>query len=90
MKLLTTGMSHKTASVELRERLAFRAEALPAALADLKQRPGIAEAVILSTCNRVEITVTAEDAADPRAIVEAYLEEAKVRRARHRAASVSP
>jgi glutamyl-tRNA reductase len=78
MKLLTTGVSHKTAPVEVRECLAFRPEALPAALADLKQRPGVAEAVILSTCNRVEITVTTEDSADPRAIVEAFLEEAKV------------
>ena len=56
MKLLVTGVSHKTAPVEVRECLAFREEALPAALADLKAREGVAEAVILSTCNRVEIT----------------------------------
>jgi glutamyl-tRNA reductase len=43
------------APVEIRERLAFREETLAAALADLKSRPGVAEAVILSTCNRVEI-----------------------------------
>jgi glutamyl-tRNA reductase len=77
MKLLTTGVSHKTAPVEVRERLAFREEALPGALADLKARPGVAEAVILSTCNRVEITVTTEDGADPQAIVETFLEEVK-------------
>ena len=40
MKLLTTGVSHKTAPVEVRECLAFRAEALPAALADLKSARG--------------------------------------------------
>ena len=61
MKLLVTGVSHKTAPVEVRERLAFREEALPAALADLKSREGVSEAVILSTCNRVEITVTTGD-----------------------------
>ena len=72
MKLLITGVSHKTAPVEIRERLAFREESLPAALADLRSH-GVAEAVILSTCNRVEITVTAEDQADPRAIVDAFL-----------------
>ena len=73
MKLLITGVSHKTAPVEVRECLAFREESLPAALADLKSRPGISEAVILSTCNRVEITVTTEDQSDPRAIVDAFL-----------------
>jgi glutamyl-tRNA reductase len=72
MKLLITGVSHKTAPVEVRERLAFREESVPAALADLKSH-GIAEAVILSTCNRVEITVTTEDQSDPRAIVDAFL-----------------
>ena len=76
MKLLITGVSHKTAPVEVRERLAFREESLPAALADLRSQ-GVVEAVILSTCNRVEITVTTEDQADPRAIVDAFLAERK-------------
>jgi glutamyl-tRNA reductase len=77
MKLLITGVSHKTAPVEVRERLAFREESLPAALADLKARDGVAEAVILSTCNRVEITVTTEDRSDPQAVVDAFLAEQK-------------
>jgi glutamyl-tRNA reductase len=77
MKLLVTGVSHKTAPVEVRECLAFREEALPAALADLKSRDGVAEALILSTCNRVEITVTTEDDADPRAIVDSFLADHK-------------
>ena len=77
MKLLITGVSHKTAPVEVRERLAFREESLPAALADLRRRDGVAEAVILSTCNRVEITVTTEDNSDPQAIVDAFLTEQK-------------
>ncbi|MGA2267921.1 MAG: glutamyl-tRNA reductase [Bryobacteraceae bacterium] len=77
MKLLVTGVSHKTAPVEVRECLAFREEALPAALADLKSREGVAEAMILSTCNRVEVTVTAEDSADPQAIVDAFLADHK-------------
>ena len=79
MKLLITGVSHKTAPVEVRECLAFREETLPAALADLKSREGVAEAVILSTCNRVEITVTTEDAADPQAIVDGFLADHKAR-----------
>jgi glutamyl-tRNA reductase len=77
MKLLVTGVSHKTAPVEVRECLAFRDDALPAALADLKRREGVAEALILSTCNRVEVTVTTEDGADPQAIVDSFLADHK-------------
>ena len=77
MKLLITGVSHKTAPVEVRECLAFREETLPAALADLKAREGVSEAVILSTCNRVEITLTTDDTADPHAIVDAFLADHK-------------
>jgi glutamyl-tRNA reductase len=77
MKLLVTGVSHKTAPVEVRECLAFREEALPAALADLKRREGVAEALILSTCNRVEVTVSTEDSADPQAIVDSFLADHK-------------
>ncbi|MBZ5618521.1 MAG: glutamyl-tRNA reductase [Acidobacteriia bacterium] len=77
MKLLITGVSHKTAPVEVRECLAFREETLPAALADLKSREGVAEAVILSTCNRVEITITADDLSDPQAIVDSFLADHK-------------
>jgi glutamyl-tRNA reductase len=77
MKLLLTGVSHKTAPVEVRECLAFREETLPAALGALKSREGVSEAVILSTCNRVEIAVTTEDGADPQAIIDGFLAEQK-------------
>jgi glutamyl-tRNA reductase len=77
MKLLITGVSHKTAPVEVRESLAFREDSLPAALTDLKSREGVSEAVILSTCNRVEITVTTDDATDPQAIVDSFLSDRK-------------
>ncbi len=73
MKLLLTGVSHKTAPVEVRECLAFHEDALGVALKDLKSRAGVTEAVILSTCNRVEIAVTTEDAADPQAVVDGFL-----------------
>jgi glutamyl-tRNA reductase len=73
MKLLVTGVSHKTAPVELREALAFGEEALAGALQDLKSRDGVIEALILSTCNRVEITVTTEDHADAHGLVDAFL-----------------
>lgn len=77
MKLLITGVSHKTAPVEVRECLAFREESLPAALADLRSRDGVTEAVILSTCNRVEITVTTDDSCDAQAVVDSFLADRK-------------
>ncbi len=55
MKLALAGINHRTAPVEVREKLAFRAEDIPAALLDMQTR-GAKEALILSTCNRVEVT----------------------------------
>lgn len=54
MPVLTLGLNHKTAPVELREKVAFDPERLPEALADLRAH-GIDEAAILSTCNRTEL-----------------------------------
>ncbi len=72
MKLLLTGISHKTAPVHLREKLAIAESALPDALREL-QKLGASEAVILSTCNRVEFAVSAADHADPGQVVEQFL-----------------
>jgi glutamyl-tRNA reductase len=49
------GLNHKTAPVALREKVAFSEDRLAAALRTLKQESGVAEAVILSTCNRTEL-----------------------------------
>jgi len=57
MRFLVTGLNHKTAPVELRERLAISTEALPEATRALMAEPGVKEAMILSTCNRVEVLV---------------------------------
>jgi glutamyl-tRNA reductase len=77
MKLFVTGLNHRTAPVEVRERLAFEDLALRDALGSLKQRPGLLEGMILSTCNRVEITVTAEEQTDAEASVEHFLAETR-------------
>lgn len=77
MKLLLTGLNHRTAPVEVRERLAFEEKALPEALDRLKQRPGLIEGMILSTCNRVEVAVTAEEETDVSSSVEGFLAEAR-------------
>ncbi len=76
MKLIITGVSHKTAPVEVRERLAFSEAALPGALAQLKSREGVSEALILSTCNRVEILAASEDGVDLPAVIGEFLAEA--------------
>lgn len=57
MRFLVTGLNHKTAPVELRERLAIGQEALEPATRALLAEPGVKEAMILSTCNRVELVV---------------------------------
>jgi glutamyl-tRNA reductase len=49
------GMNHKTAPVALREKVAFSEDRLIAALRALRQEDGVAEAMILSTCNRTEV-----------------------------------
>ncbi len=53
--LLAVGINHKTAPVDLRERLAFAAEDLRAALVRLQERAELGEVMVVSTCNRVEV-----------------------------------
>jgi glutamyl-tRNA reductase len=77
MKLLLTGLNHRTAPVEVRERIAFEEKALPAALASLRQCPGLIEGMILSTCNRVEIAAKLDDGADAGCAVETFLAESR-------------
>ncbi|MET0580526.1 MAG: glutamyl-tRNA reductase [Pseudoxanthomonas sp.] len=61
MTLWVLGLNHQTAPVGLRERVAFDAAALPAALASLRALPDVSEAAVLSTCNRTELYAIAED-----------------------------
>jgi glutamyl-tRNA reductase len=77
MKLFITGLNHRTAPVDVRERLGFEEQSLAQALGNLKQRPGLLEGMILSTCNRVEITVAAEEQADAEASVEHFFAESR-------------
>jgi glutamyl-tRNA reductase len=55
MTLLAVGLNHKTAPVEIRERLAFGPDILAGALRSLAEDPALSEGAILSTCNRTEI-----------------------------------
>lgn len=55
MSLTLIGASHQTAPVEVRERLAFAPDDVAPALAELRDRTGVDEVVLVSTCNRTEI-----------------------------------
>jgi glutamyl-tRNA reductase len=57
------GASHRTAPLELRERLDFCSRGLNRAVAALVARPSAAEAVVVSTCNRAELYVACDDTA---------------------------
>src|ERR1700677_2275985 len=55
MNIVLLGLNHKTAPIELRDRLAIGPQQLEEATRSLAQSPGVLEGMILSTCNRVEL-----------------------------------
>lgn len=55
MSILAVGMSHHTADLRVLERVTVPAVDVPKVLADLLSRPNISEALLVSTCNRVEV-----------------------------------
>jgi len=55
MSILAFGINHKTAPVDIRERVAFGPDEITRALRDLVAHPSIHEAAIISTCNRTEL-----------------------------------
>jgi len=61
MRICHIGLNHKTAPVELRERLAVNESDITDILQQRIQHPSIREAALLSTCNRVEMTVVTHD-----------------------------
>ena len=58
--IFTLGINHHSAPLAIRERVAFHAEKLHQALADLTHSRSVKEVAILSTCNRTEIYCAAE------------------------------
>jgi glutamyl-tRNA reductase len=61
MSLVVLGLNHRTAPIEVRERIVFDAERLPSALVSLRALPGMHEALIVSTCNRTELYCVGDD-----------------------------
>jgi glutamyl-tRNA reductase len=55
MPFVVIGINHRTAAVELREKVVFAGDDLPAALRELTTLPGVRESLIVSTCNRTEV-----------------------------------
>jgi glutamyl-tRNA reductase len=73
MNFQLIGINHKTAPVEVRERLAIPEPSLPEALKRLAEHPGVDEGLILCTCNRVELWAqTKNGGADLRAFLRDY------------------
>ena len=74
MNIIVVGLSHKTAPVEIREKLSIPSDQIQAAIAHLRGSPHIQEAAILSTCNRLEIySVGATNAAQASQAVKQFL-----------------
>ena len=61
MHIVTAGLNHKTAPIQIREGLAISNGDLSDALASLKTLPAVEETMLLSTCNRVELYAVAKD-----------------------------
>lgn len=61
MKVFVAGLNHKIADVDVREKLAFNGPKLQEGLTRFRELPEVQEAVILSTCNRVELYANVKD-----------------------------
>jgi glutamyl-tRNA reductase len=59
-RLVLIGVNHKTAPIDLRERIAISRDELPEATRALAAQPGVSECMIVSTCNRVELLAAVE------------------------------
>jgi glutamyl-tRNA reductase len=75
MNIIVVGLSHKTAAVEIREKVAFAPTQMEKPLRAVLSLPDITEAVIVSTCNRVEIYATTRDVAGGMARLKRFLAE---------------
>lgn len=75
MHILVVGFNYKTAPVEMREKFAFQEAELPQALAKLRHMKSILECTIISTCNRTEVYVVADQLHTGRHYTKTFLAE---------------
>lgn len=67
------GLNHKTATIEIREKLAFNGAKLAEGLMSLKSLPTVSEVALLSTCNRVEIYIYEKNGEEPLESIKNFL-----------------
>jgi len=80
--IVVAGLSHRSAPIHVREKLATSAESIPGQLRTVVSQPGVGEALLLSTCNRVElVTVGSEGTQGQQALVTRAAVDALVARA---------
>ena len=77
MRLLVLGVSHHTAPIDLRERLAFATADLGDAVSTLARDPALGEVVLLSTCNRTELYATCHSLEDGHEAMAGFLAAAR-------------
>ena len=77
LDIVLLGLNHKTAPVELRERLAFSKDETSTALEALQKYPAISEVLLLSTCNRVEVLMATVNTSAAVENVKTYISEFK-------------
>jgi glutamyl-tRNA reductase len=77
LDFVCVGLNHETSPIEVRDALVMNEEEVKRALAGLKERAGVAEALVLSTCNRTEIYARGVTHPDPADLVGGLLEEIK-------------
>ena len=75
MYTIVVGVNHRTAPVEIREKLSFVETELPQAMQTLQQQKSILENIIISTCNRTEIYAVVDQLHTGRYYVKSFLAE---------------
>jgi glutamyl-tRNA reductase len=75
MKVFVVGLNHKTADVDTREKFTFNGPRLEEGLIRFKELPEVQEAVILSTCNRVELYANVRDTVKASESIKTFLSE---------------
>ncbi len=73
MKIFVVGLNHKIADVDVREKLAFQGDKLETGLMRFRDLPGIEEAMIISTCNRVELYASVQDTGQATESIKSFL-----------------
>ncbi len=73
MHVMMLGLSHASAPVEVRERVAFSGQALAMGLSMMVSRPAILEGAILSTCNRTELYAVVSSPEEGRSALRAFI-----------------